>query len=651
MKLLRIVYKLSLRSIHFLIVLLLITGVLSVNPVKAAGEAGWALSFDGENDYVALGDTASILGPNWKNTKSISVWIKPLGDGQLCYDNDVANCDAVIVDQPHFFGISRGVVGGQDRIWVWNYDGTTKSIGVPYQVDQWVHISLVHANGILKLYRNGNLINSIASGATLLGSEVPATKLQLGAFLNPPRLAAYQGLIDEVRIYSIELTEQMITDTLRTHLVGDELGLEAYYQMSNGSGLILTDDSVHTFDGIFKDGTPYVPTNGSPPLWVDSSAFDFPVADDQMVTVQEDDINIPITLTGSSPNSSNLTFIVTSGPLHGTLNDSAPDLTYTPDPNYNGDDQFSFYLNDGTYDSNEAVVSITIEPVNDVPIALSQLIETDEDVDLPITLTGSDVDTGDMLTYEIVMDPTNGDLNGADDEWTYEPNLNFNGEDSFTFQVYDGTDYSEPATINIIVNAINDIPVAIEQELTTNEDTNLSIILTGQDDDGETITFRVVNQPDFGNLIGSGANRTYQPNLNYHGPDYFTFVVNDGHGDSSPATISITVDPINDVPVATLDNYQVTMNDVLNVIPPGILTNDSDVDGDSISADLMVDVLNGTLDLNDDGSFTYTPDLDYTGSDSFEYRVYDGTVYGNTVQVIIQVLETTYYIYLPIILR
>ncbi len=114
----------------------------------------------------------------------------------------------------------------------------------------------------------------------------------------------------------------MITDTLRTHLVGDELGLEAYYQMSNGSGLILTDDFVHTFDGILKDGIPYVSTNGSPPLWVDSSAFDFPVADDQMVTVQEDDINIPITLTGSSPNSSNLTFIVTSGPLHGTLNDS-----------------------------------------------------------------------------------------------------------------------------------------------------------------------------------------------------------------------------------------------------------------------------------------------------------------------------------------
>ncbi len=46
-----------------------------------------------------------------------------------------------IVDQPHFFGISRGVVNGQDRIWVWNYDGTTKSIGVPYEVDQWVHIS------------------------------------------------------------------------------------------------------------------------------------------------------------------------------------------------------------------------------------------------------------------------------------------------------------------------------------------------------------------------------------------------------------------------------------------------------------------------------------------------------------------------------
>ncbi len=201
----------------------------------------------------------------------------------------------------------------------------------------------------------------------------------------------------------------------------------------------------------------------------------------------------------------------------------APDLTYTPDLNYNGDDQFSFYLNDGTYDSNEAIVSITIEPVNDAPTASPQSLETDEDVDLPITLTGSDVDTGDILTYEIVTDPTNGDLTGADDEWTYEPDINFYGEDSFTFQVYDGTDYSEPATISIYVKPINDLPIADPQTLSTNEDTDLPITLTGQDADGDQLTYRITSQPSKGTLTGSGANRIYNPDENYHGRGFFHF--------------------------------------------------------------------------------------------------------------------------------
>ena len=138
----------------------------------AAGEAGWALpSFDGVNDYVALGITDNIIGANWKTTKSISAWIRPTGSPKVCNYNDVddvAFCDAVIVDQPHFFGIARGIVNGEDMIWVWNFDGTTTKIGVPYEVDQWVNITLVHSNGLLKLYRNGNLINSIPSGPTYL---------------------------------------------------------------------------------------------------------------------------------------------------------------------------------------------------------------------------------------------------------------------------------------------------------------------------------------------------------------------------------------------------------------------------------------------------------------------------------------------------
>ena len=602
--------KLSFQSINILIIGFLILGLLSVTEVKAAGEALWALSFDGVNDYVALGITDNIIGVDWKTTKSISAWIRPTGSSKVCNDNgvdEVAFCDAVIVDQPHFFGIGRGIVNGEDMIWVWNYDGTTTKIGVPYEVDQWVNITLVHSNGLLKLYRNGNLINSISSGPTYLDPQVGETKLQIGAFLKDGVASgAFQGLIDEVRIYSTEISEQTISDTLRTNLVGNEPGLEAYYQMSNGSGTILTDNSVNDWNGILMDGSPYVPSNGSYALWVDSSAFDYPVADDQSVTVQEDAVNFPITLTGSSPNSSELTFFHTE-PSNGTLSGTAPNLFYSPDPNFNGSDQFTFYINDLTYDSSLAIVSIIVSPVNDVPIADPQSLVTDEDVPLDIALIGTDVDTGDILTFEIVTDPVNGSLTGSAEAWTYDPDPNFYGSDSFTFRVYDGAVYSDPATIDILVNSINDAPAADPQTISTNEDTDLPITLNGQDADGDPITYRIVSQPGHGSLTGSGASRTYHPDLDYNGPNSFTFVVNDTHVDSSPATINITVGAVNDAPVAVGDTYQVNMNETLNVTAPGVLGNDSDVDHDLLTTHLVMDVNNGLLSLNSERIFFLYP--------------------------------------------
>ena len=116
------------RFISILIIILLLLSYLSITNVQADDDAGWSLSFDGVNDYVALGITEDILGMNWKTTKSISVWIKPTGDSKLCLESDVydvAVCDAIIVDQPHFFGIARGIVDGEDKLWVWNFDGLT----------------------------------------------------------------------------------------------------------------------------------------------------------------------------------------------------------------------------------------------------------------------------------------------------------------------------------------------------------------------------------------------------------------------------------------------------------------------------------------------------------------------------------------------
>ena len=205
-----------------------------------------------------------------------------------------------------------------------------------------------------------------------------------------------------------------------------------------------------------------------------------PVAQNQDVSTNEDTAK-SITLTATDANGDSLTFSVVSGPTNGTLTGTAPDLTYTPNANYNGPDSFTFKANDGQVDSNTATVSITVTPVNDAPVANGQSVTTNEDTAKAITLSASDVD-GNGLTFTVVTEPTNGTLSGTAPNLTYTPNANYNGPDSFTFKANDGTEDSNTATVSITVTPVNDAPVANGQSVTTNEDTAKAITLAASDD-------------------------------------------------------------------------------------------------------------------------------------------------------------------------
>ena len=151
-----------------------------------------------------------------------------------------------------------------------------------------------------------------------------------------------------------------------------------------------------------------------------------------------------------------------------------------------------------------------------------------------------------------------------DGSFSYIPAPDFNGADSFTYRVFDGSRYSNVAMVTIDVVPVNDVPVAQGQAVTTNEDTPKIITLSANDIDSTSLTFVVVNGPSHGSLgtIGSSsctvqgrgsictANVTYTPTANYHGPDSFTFSATDGQATSNPATVSITVNAVNDAPTA-----------------------------------------------------------------------------------------------------
>ena len=314
-------------------------------------------------------------------------------------------------------------------------------------------------------------------------------------------------------------------------------------------------------------------------LTIENSA---PVANDQTVTLNEDE-TAPVTLSASDANSDTLTYQVVTGPSHGTLTGQAPDLTYTPSHNYNGSDTFTFKANDGSLDSNTATVTLSIQPVNDAPTAADDAITTNEDTAIAvITVLANDTDPdGDTLTVDDFTQPINGTAgSNGDGTLTYTPDADFNGTDTFTYTISDGNGGIDTATVNITINPVNDPPVANDQTVTLNEDETTSIALTAFDADGDALTYQIVSNPSHGTLTGSAPDIIYTAAENYNGDDVFTFRANDGTIDSGEATVTITVNPVNDPPMADAGPDQTALQgNVVTLNGSG----SSDIDGDSIT--------------------------------------------------------------------
>ena len=273
-----------------------------------------------------------------------------------------------------------------------------------------------------------------------------------------------------------------------------------------------------------------------------------PVANPQSLVVDEDKPS-PIVLTASDADGDALTYSIVSPPGHGSLSGTPPNLTYLGVTNYFGPDGFTFKANDGKVDSAFATVSLTVNAVNDPPVANPQFLTVDEDTPLPIVLSASDVE-GDALIYAIVSPPEHGSLSGVPPNLTYLGATNYFGPDSFAFKANDGKADSAVATVSLTISPVNDPPVAIPQSLSVDEDAPLSIVLSAFDADGDTLTYSIASAPTHGRLSGTPPNLTYLGATNYFGPDSFSFKANDGKVDSMVATVTLTVKPVNDPPVA-----------------------------------------------------------------------------------------------------
>lgn len=368
----------------------------------------------------------------------------------------------------------------------------------------------------------------------------------------------------------------------------------------------------------------------------------------------------------SDPRGLPITVFSFTNPSHGALSMSAANdgtFTYTPVNNYVGTDTFTYRVTNGSYQSNVATVTISIVTANNPPVAVNDSYVVNAGSTLTVAggnllLNDSDPDR-DLMAAALVSSPSQAGaftFTAGSGAFTYTPAVGVTGNVTFTYKVSDPYGLSSnTATVTIRVNAL---PVAVNDSYTTAEDTVLTVPVAGilandtDADAGSTLTavLPLVSLPTHGTVTqNANGSLVYTPVLNYNGTDSYTYRVQDELGalSANVATVTITITPVNDLPVAVADSYSVLQGNTLaitNAAQGFIQRNDTDVDDNvtALTATMVSTVGHGSLVFGLDGTFTYVPTTGFSGTDTFTYFVRDskGGV-SNTVTVTITVIPTS----------
>jgi VCBS repeat-containing protein len=285
------------------------------------------------------------------------------------------------------------------------------------------------------------------------------------------------------------------------------------------------------------------------------------------------------------------------------------------------------------------------------PEAIEDRFSVTEDgaltVGLDRGLLANDTDpNGDALTAVLDIGPENGSLTlNADGTFTYVPDANFAGTDSFTYRASDGNYLSAAVVVTLVVEAVNDAPVAADDAFSLFANESLTVAgpgVLGNDADIEAgaLSVQLANGPAHGTLaLAADGSFTYTPDAGFLGEDSFTYAAIDAQGGSAMATVTLTVSARNQAPVGQADQYAVAEDGVLAVTNAafGVLANDSDPDGTDIASLLASGPQHGQLSLNINGTFIYRPNADWHGTDSFTYIPTDGSALGAPTTVTIVV--------------
>ncbi|MCP5017464.1 MAG: tandem-95 repeat protein, partial [Ketobacter sp.] len=257
---------------------------------------------------------------------------------------------------------------------------------------------------------------------------------------------------------------------------------------------------------------------------------------------------------------------------------------------FNGSDGSVYEICDTLGACDTASVSITVDQMADPPVANNDSASTSEDTPVTISVASNDTDpdgnldpTSANTACQTCVDPANGSLgNNGDGTFTYTPNTGFTGPDSFVYEICDTEPLCDTATVSITVNLNNDPPVAVDDSANTPEDTGMTIDVASNDSDPDgnldptsaNTACATCSASSNGSLINNNDGTFgYIPNPNFNGSDSFVYEICDTLGACDTASVSITIDPVADPPLANDDSASTSEYTPVTI---NVATNDTD---------------------------------------------------------------------------
>jgi len=433
---------------------------------------------------------------------------------------------------------------------------------------------------------------------------------------------------------SVDEDNSIIIDVLAndSDIDGDSLSIKSLSSPNQGKAEIIDNKIKYTPNANYNgsDSFSYIVTDGTTDVSANveitiNRVNDAPSANnDSATTKYETKVTIDVLANDSDIDDDSLSIKSVSNPSNGRAQIVNGKIEYTPNNGFSGEDKFTYIITDGKLDS-QAQVTVNVGSKENTPPSAnndSTQTEYNKSVLIDVLANDSDID-GDSLTIKSVNNPSNGKAEIVNNKIKYTPNSGFSGKDYFNYTISDTNNATANATVEVtVLEKPNKAPNAVDDKISTDEDTKvlINVLANDSDIDGDSLSIKSVSTPNHGKTKIINGKIEYTPKNNYNGSDSFEYEIKDGNGATSKATVNVTINAVNDAPIAKDDSVRTDYNKEVLI---RVLDNDSDIDDDSLTIKSVTKPQYGSAEIVGD-KIKYIPKKNFSGEDYFIYTITDG---------------------------